>query len=152
MRVFRIAKPEHVHSALHGQGAALAPGRWNSRGVRVGYAATSVSLAMLEVLVHMSRENVPQGLRILTFEVPDDAIQVLPEDQWPIGWDALAYSETVRSVGDAFVAGLGSLALLVPSAIARGEKNVLINPAHPRFGEIARVANEPLAMDPRLFD
>ena len=50
MRVYRISRPEYVATALLGNGAALAPGRWNSRGVRLAYTASSVSLAMLEIL------------------------------------------------------------------------------------------------------
>jgi hypothetical protein len=40
----------------------------------------------------------------------------------------------------------------VPSAVAHGEFNVLINPTHPRFGEIALMSNDELAMDSRLFE
>lgn len=152
MRVYRISKPQYVDSALQGQGAALAPGRWNSKGVRLAYTASSVSLALLEILVHVSRESVPDGLRILAYDLPDDGISVLPQDQWPAGWDKLPYSDNVRAVGDAFIAEGRSLALLVPSALARGERNVLINPAHPRFAGIALVDDSPLALDPRLFD
>lgn len=48
MRVYRISKPEYVATALLGNGSALAPGRWNSAGVRLAYGAPSVSLAMLD--------------------------------------------------------------------------------------------------------
>lgn len=151
MRVYRISKPEHVATALHGNGASLAPGRWNSLGVRLAYAATSVSLAMLEILVHVNREDVPAGRRLLAYQVPDGAIRRLPEAEWPQGWSDLPYSDAVRRVGDAFVRDGRHLALQVPSAVARGESNILVNPAHPRFVEILQVANEPLALDPRLF-
>jgi len=152
MRVYRISKPEYVASALLGNGSALAPGRWNSTGVRLAYAAASVSLAMLEILVHVNREDVPEGRRLLCFELPDDAIHDLPTAEWPPGWGELPYSDAVRRVGDAFVREARHLALRVPSAVARGESNILINPAHPRFSEIALVSNDALALDPRLFE
>ncbi|HEY5851986.1 MAG TPA: RES family NAD+ phosphorylase [Lysobacter sp.] len=152
MRVYRISKPEHVASALLGNGSALAPGRWNTAGVRLAYAATSVSLAMLEILVHMNREDVPEGRRIVTYEVPDDAIEHLPENEWPDGWNRLPYSDTVRAVGDEFIRHGRHLAIRVPSAVARGESNLLINPAHPRFAEIRLLADHPLSLDPRLFE
>lgn len=152
MRVYRISKPEYVASALLGNGSALAPGRWNNAGVRLAYVATSVSLAMLEILVHVNREDVPEGRRLLCYELPDDAIHDLPEDEWPEGWDGLPYSDQVRMVGDAFVTGGRHLAIRVPSAVARGETNILINPAHARFAEIVLVSNDELALDPRLFE
>ena len=78
MRVYRISRPEYVATALLGNGAALAPGRWNSRGVRLAYTASSVSLAMLEILVHVNREDVPEGRRMLAYEIPDAALAELP--------------------------------------------------------------------------
>lgn len=151
MRVYRISRPEYVATALLGNGAALAPGRWNSRGVRLAYTASSVSLAMLEILVHVNREDVPEGRRMLAYEIPDAALAELPPNRWPRGWDKLPYSDAVRRVGDGFVRDGRQLALRVPSAVARGEFNVLVNPAHPQFGQIRLLADAPLALDPRLF-
>jgi RES domain-containing protein len=150
MRVFRISKPAFVANALSGQGAAQAPGRWNSIGVRVGYTAGSVGLAMLEVLVHVDKEDVPTDRRLLSYTVPDDAIQDLIDV--PPGWSELPYSSQVRAVGDQWIATGGSLALRVPSAVALHEVNILINPSHARFGEVVLIADEPLALDPRLFE
>ena len=151
MRVYRISRPEYVATALLGNGAALAPGRWNSRGVRLAYTASSVSLAMLEILVHVNREDVPDGRRMLAYEIPDAALAELPPNRWPRGWDKLPYSDAVRRVGDGVVRDGLHVALRVPSAVARGEFNVLVNPAHPQFGQIRLLADDPLALDPRLF-
>ena len=149
MRVYRISKPVHVATALSGLGSASFPGRWNSQGIRLAYTAGSASLAMLELLVHLDKEDVPTGLRLLSFDVPDDAIQEL--DPRPPGWDSLPYSATVRAAGDAWIAAGGSPALRVPSAVARYEFNVLVNPAHAEFPAIRLLDDQELALDPRLF-
>jgi len=149
MRVYRISKPAFIATSLSGQGAAVYPGRWNSLGVRLAYTAGSAALAMLEMLVHVDKEDAPIGLRLLSFDVPDDAIEVLAA--LPIGWNGLPYSAAVRAVGDAWIAASRSLALSVPSAIARYERNLLINPAHPRFADIALIADDDLVLDARLL-
>lgn len=149
--VYRISKKEHVATALLGIGAAMAPGRRNSAGVQLAYTAASESLTMLEMLVHVNLSDVPDGRRLLTYDVPDDAIHALAKSQWPKGWNEYPYSDEVRQIGDAFITAGKHLALRVPSAIVRTETNVLINPRHPRFAEIILVSDEPLAPDPRLF-
>ena len=148
MRVFRISKPAYVGTALSGQGSSMSPGRWNSRGVRLAYTAGSSALAMLELLVHLDKEDVPSGLRLLSYDVPDDAILEL--DPRPAGWDRLPYSAAVRAAGDAWIASAVSLALWVPSAIARHEFNVLINPAHPDAARITATIERQYVYDPRL--
>lgn len=150
MRVFCISKPAHVANALSGQGAAQAPGRWNSVGVRIGYTAGSASLAMLEMLVHVDKEDVPTDRWLLSYDVPDDAIQDLRD--LPPGWSDLPYSSQVRAVGDQWAASGASLGLRVPSAIALHESNILVNPGHPRFREVKLIDDEPLALDSRLFE
>jgi RES domain-containing protein len=150
MRVYRISKAVHVATALSGQGAALYAGRWNSKGVRLACTAGSVALAMLELLVHVDKEDAPTGLRLLSYELPDDAVQRL--DALPPGWSDLPYSRAVQAVGDRWIASARSLALHVPSAVARHESNVLVNPGHARFADVAWVANEALVLDARLFD
>lgn len=41
--------------------------------------------------------------------------------------------------------------LRVPSAVVPEESNVLIDPNHPRAGEVAVVSVRPFAFDPRLL-
>lgn len=149
MRVYRISKPAHVATSLSGLGSAAYPGRWNSQGVRLAYTAGSSALAMLELLVHLDKEDVPAGLRLLSFALPDDAVDTL--DPLPPGWDRLPYATAVRAAGDAWIASTASLALRVPSAVAHDESNLLVNPAHPRFAEVRLLDDRPLALDPRLF-
>ena len=53
--VWRIAKHTREFAAddINGGGAAAVGGRWNSEGKHVVYAATSVSLCVLETLAHL---------------------------------------------------------------------------------------------------
>lgn len=152
MRIYRISKPDYVDSALLGHGSALYPGRWNSKGVRLAYTAASVSLAMLEMLVHIDKEDVPADRLLLTFEIPNDGVRDLHEADLPQGWDRLPYCDLVRLVGDEWIEEGDSLALRVPSVVARYDHNILVNPAHPRFHEVQLVTVEPLALDARLFE
>ena len=46
-------------------------GRWNSPGRPVVYMAQSVALAVLENLVHMSRQDYPIGYVVVAATVPD---------------------------------------------------------------------------------
>ena len=149
MRAFRIAKAAHLDQVLSGIGAALYPGRWNSRGVAVVYTATGASLAMLEMLAHLPRTTVPSSYLLVEFELPDDSVR--PLDPVPRRFDALPVRGATRAAGDRWIASAGSLGLLVPSAVVPSEHNLLINPAHPRIGEIARIGSAPLRWDERLF-
>ena len=149
MQVWRISAARFAANALSGLGAARAGARWNSRGTAIAYTADTVALAMLELLVHVDRSDVPVGMRLLSFDLPDDAITNL--DPLPPSWRKLPYSQQVRAIGDEWARTNSGLALRAPSAVARGHTNLLINPAHQRFAEIKRLVNEPLAFDDRLF-
>lgn len=107
-----------------------------------------VTLSMLELLVHVDKEDVSTGQRLLSFDIPDDANVNLAT--LPVGWDPLAYSATVCAIDDDWIAAASSLSLRAPRAVARHERNVLVNPAHPRIGDLLQVANEDLVLDLRL--
>ncbi|MGH8802772.1 MAG: RES family NAD+ phosphorylase [Casimicrobiaceae bacterium] len=149
MQVFRITDRRYANHPLDGIGASLAGARWNSRGVRMGYAGGSRALVLLELLVHVSRGSVPASHVIVPIEIPGDAVAT-PE-VLPAGWDRLPYDIRVQSFGDAWIRSGASLGLRVPSAIVKAEWNVLINPAHPRFVDIRIGAAESLVWDQRLF-
>lgn len=149
MRVFRISALAHQASALSGVGAAMLGGRWNSRGVRMVYATWSRSLAILEMLVHTGRDSVPSGRVMLEIDLPDAAVGASPE--LPAGWDRLPYDPRVQATGDRWSKVESALAVWVPSAVVRHERNLLINPSHPDMSRVRVVDAEPLGVDPRLF-
>jgi RES domain-containing protein len=149
LRVWRITRPDYVATTLSGEGAARAGNRWNSRGVRMAYTSTSRALAVLELLVHVTRETVPTETVLVPIEVPDELIVELAHP--PKGWDEYPYLNAARVVGDKWARDKSSVALLVPSAVLKPEKNLLINPAHPDFRRIQIQAPEAKALDPRVF-
>ena len=51
--VWRICAPKYADTAYSGEGARIHGGRWNSKGRSVVYASESISLAVLEQLVHV---------------------------------------------------------------------------------------------------
>ena len=149
MQAYRLVSRAYVDQALSGIGAQRSGGRWNSKGIRMAYAALSRSLALLELLVHVPRTSVPRGCVMLPLFIPDDAVESLTT--LPTGWDRPPCSSAVQRAGDTWVGSGSAVALRVPNAIVRQEFNVLINPAHTRFGEIRTYEPETLAVDERLF-
>lgn len=134
---------------LSGRGGLLASGRWHHAGQPVVYLAESPAAAMLEVLVHLEidAEDVPDSLRLLRVDVPDDAscqaVSDLPE-HWE---DHLAGT---RALGDAWLAANATLLMKVPSAIMPHTDNFLFNPLHPEASQ-ATLLVESLKLDHRLL-
>jgi RES domain-containing protein len=147
--LWRVTRRIYCSNPLTGEGAARAGNRWNSKGVRIAYTSTSRPLAVLEMLVHVSRETVPSDAVLIPIEVPDHLVAELRE--LPDGWDQYPHRERAREVGDRWVRDRSSVALLVPSAVMRAENNLLINPAHPDFSKVRVHAPEENALDRRLF-
>jgi len=152
VRVWRLALGRHHE--LDGEGARLYGGRWNSPGVPVVYAATHLSLALLEQLVHVSLERLPDAFRAFAIELPDD-VPVETIRLAPAANDSMA----CRRYGDVWAAALRSAALIVPSVlvpatldpggIGTDERNVVLNPRHGSVGAW-RVVETAFRVDPRL--
>ena len=151
MQVWRLVKTRYASSAFDGEGARLYGARWNSPGSRVAYASMNSALAVLEVLVHMTAGTALSGYSLLTATLPDELVEDLAESALPMGWSASPVPPEAQAIGDAWVRSTRSLALRVPSVIVRGSFNVLINPAHPDFGQFAVDSVEPFDFDPRLL-
>lgn len=150
MQAWRIARA--AHRALDGEGARLAGGRWNSPGVPVVYASSTLSLAALEYLVHVDIEDVPDDLLALGIEVPDDAGSLeIRLDQLPPDWNRVEDHPACVDLGDEWAVTADALLLAVPSAIIPEELNLLINPAHPAAKTIRVTSSRQFAFDPRLL-
>lgn len=148
---WRIVKRRRARSAFDGEGARLYGGRWNSSGTRMVYVAGSVSLAVLEVLVHLGDVGVLSSYSLCAVEFEDGLIEPLDRSRLPADWRSYPAPPGSREIGDAWVKGGSSVILEVPSAVVERESNYLINPAHPDFASVNVGVPEPFEFDSRLF-
>lgn len=138
MRVWRLVRPAFgdAAAAFSGEGARRFGGRWNSVGRAVVYASEHLSLAALETLAHADRKRFARDLVAFEVHVPLDLIAVLDDANVPPGWRARPDAPAARAVGDAWLAARTHPALSVPSVLVPQERNVLLDPAHPRFADL----------------
>jgi RES domain-containing protein len=141
MKIYRL----HHHSRMAADytGAMLAGGRWNSIGSPMLYAAQNLSLACLEVLVHLDKRQLPSEYVWSTSDLPE-----LPA---PLSFAELNEVSACQSSGDSWLQAADSLAVTVPSVIVPEEFNILLNPNHPGYSGL--IWNNPrnFQFDPRLF-
>ena len=150
MRGFRLCRANYP--AYDGEGARRVGGRWNSKGTRVLYMSENRSLAVLEILVRLSA-SLPDRYVLGAADIPDDAaVEILDESRLPANWSTLdpREQEPTRVIGDEWIAQQRSAVLSVPSVIL-GERNYVLNPAHPDFRRIAFAEPVPFQFDMRLF-
>jgi RES domain-containing protein len=138
-RVYRVCRA--IHAQFDGEGARQVGGRWNRPGSAVVYMAESVSLAVLENLVHMSRDDFPIGYVVLAAAIPDE-IRIARVDQ-------IASREI--DIGEAWLGAAPTAVLRVPSRVVPSEYLYLLNPRHPDFSQISVEEIRPFTFDPRLF-
>ncbi len=137
---------------LDGEGSRLFGGRWNHPGVRVASTSTTLSLAVLEYIVHVDPHLLPLDLVSVKVIVPE---RILPKrvdmSSLPSNWRPYPAPEALTDIGDAWQRSGESLLLSVPSAVIPEETNVLVNPGHPDFARLRVDAPTPFAFDERLF-
>lgn len=148
---WRIIKSRRARSAFDGEGARLYGGRWNSPWTRVVYVAGSVSLAVLEVLVHLGDVGVLSSYSLCAVEFENVLIESLDRSTLPADWRSYPAPSGLRGIGDAWVRDGISAVLEVPSAVVERESNYLINPEHPNFDFLKIGEPELFEFDPRLL-
>jgi RES domain-containing protein len=127
-------------------------GRWTSRGRSAIYCAEHLSLALLEVLVHISDPDERSALRVrYRLQLDDSLVEPLPEGAVPDDFSPRTPYGITQPLGDDWLERADTPALSVPSAIVPMERNYLLNPLHPRFRAIAWDSGEPIVLDERLW-
>lgn len=151
IEAYRIVKTRYGMSAFDGEGAKRYGGRWNSVGTAVVYTSSTISLATLEILVHVDDLSLVRGLySIIPVRFDESLVQWLSADELPPRWSEPEVSVQTQLLGDRWIREARSAALAVPSAVTPPEWNFLLNPAHRDFAAVnigTMVAFEP---DPRL--
>ena len=150
LTAWRICAPRYADTAFSGEGGRIHGGRWNSKGRAVVYASESVSLAVLEQLVHAEGPALLDAFVVVSAALDEGAIEVLPLSSLPDDWRTYPAPPSTRRIGDARLSEGRSLAFKVPSVTVRGQHNYLIDPAHPDFAGIEVSEPEPLDLDPRI--
>lgn len=147
---WRIAKSAPQNEVFSGEGSRQFGGRWNSIGIPVVYTASHLSLAMLEILVHLRGKGPLPIFFAHPISFGESLVEQIPLSALPAGWDAEPPSMVSQGIGDSWVRNATSAILAVPNAVVPGEINFLLNPSHPRFAEITIGSPTPCRFDPRL--
>ena len=151
MEVFRLARKKYTIE-LSGRGAAISGARWNSKGTEIIYCAENRALAMAEVLVHLSLATLPGDFVMLTIIIPDEIdIEVLDLKTLKEDWSVFPGTFETAAMGDDFIRRNDSCVLKVPSAVVKGDFNLLINPYHKDFHKIKIIDQHDFPFDKRIF-
>ena len=144
VRCYRLCSGKY--SASDATGAFIAGGRWNRKGTHVLYTSGSLSLACLEILVHIREPRLPTDYVWSQIEVPGRLIGKPDFSQATV-----ADEQACAQFGSSWVDKEETAALEVPSVIIPNEFNLLINPMHADFSAIVFRPPRPFQFDARLL-
>ncbi len=149
MTVYRLTNGDYKND-LSGTGAKLYGGRWNSIGLAALYTTEHISLAVLEILVHIKSYRQPVDFHLLTIEIPETVgVTTMDLQKLKRNWkDDITYGQFI---GDEFLTKGQSLILKIPSVIIEQENNCLINPSHPDAVKIRIRSTATFLFDNRLY-
>ena len=146
---WRLTKTKHLATAWDGEGAKRAGGRWNSVGTAVVYASANLSLALVEILVHITSDALP-AYTAVPVEFDESLVTALAAKELPPNWKESPAPSSTQALGDAWVMAGRSVALRVPSVVVPVESNYLLNPKHIDFARVRIGSPMPFPFDPRL--
>lgn len=150
MRVWRICSRKHRR--FDGEGARLYGGRWNHTGTSVVYTSGSLSLAVLELFVHVDIDIAPGDLVAIQADIPDTlTIETIKIESLPRDWRRYPGVEALKDIGTAWASKASTAILSVPSAVIPVEHNYLLNPAHRDFKRIRLQKPVPFRFDARMW-
>jgi RES domain-containing protein len=148
---WRIVKSRYASTAFDGEGARLYGGRWNSPGTRMVYTSSTISLAVLEVLVHLQEASILSSYSLISASFNDVFVEHVDRSTLPDGWRTYPAPSELQHIGDEWVRSRSSAVLEVPSVIVERESNYLLNPTHPNFSSLVIGEPEPFTFDERLL-
>lgn len=149
LTAYRIGDPGGTYPIFDATGSKLGPGRWNTAVSPMIYTGEHYSTAMLEKLAH-GNGQVPPDQHWIEITIPPGVSYEVFSTAHHVGWDA-EDCLVAKAYGQAWQLSQRSLLLIVPSVVARMERNVLINQSHSEVRRIAHSLHQPIWRDARLF-
>jgi RES domain-containing protein len=149
---YRLTKTQYAAEAWTGYGAKLYGGRWNHKGYPTIYVSSSISLAALEVLVHVSNEAILEEYTLFSIEIPDDQVAYVASEHLPTNWRHDPAPLSTMELGTGWLQSGQGAALVLPSTIIPMENNAILNPSDVNFQHYLKsVVTLPFLFDSRLI-
>lgn len=142
MKAYRLIKSKWKSTAFDGEGSRLYGGRWNSAGKPCVYLAEYESLGILEALVHVEDQMALDTWCLFELSVDENELLILPDENLPLGWHSDPAPPDAQRIGDEWLESNSSLGIILPSAVARRDRNIMVNIAHPKFLDVLNSAIE----------
>ena len=150
-RAWRLTTRARGDTAFSGEGARCFGGRWNPSGPPTLYAAATISLAALERLSGADVDLAPPDLVVIPVEwSPEVPVTVLEDGDLSVE-RASPHPASTREIGPKWLREKAAPVLSVPSAIVPEEGVFVLNPSHPRLGELVVGPSRRFTYDPRLW-
>jgi RES domain-containing protein len=109
-------------------------------------------LCLAEIAVHTPIGVMPKDYFLITIEIPDyTEVILVNQKDLPNDWRKFPYSRSTQEIGNEFIIQNNLLYLKVPSALVKGDYNILINPLHDDFDKVKIMKTERFDFDERLF-
>ncbi len=148
---WRLDVDEFRDSWDAGEGAYIAGGRWNSKGVRAVYCSIDPGVAILELAAHKgfkALDTVPHVLTAFTISDPADVYVVGPEAIPVSNWLSPGIpSARQQAFGDTLLAERKFT--VIPSAVSSHSWNLIFVKANVAASYAVKF-QEPFVLDPRL--
>jgi RES domain-containing protein len=116
------------------------------------YTSSTLSLAILELLVHLDDDDLAKDYVGIPADIPASVeITLIRISALPREWRHLPRPQALADLGSRWASAREIAVLAVPSAIVPHDLNYLLNPLHPHFKRIRIGWPEPFSFDPRLW-
>lgn len=150
MKAWRLVRSEYAEEAFTGEGARRAGGRFSAPGTSVVYSGESLSLALLEVLVHLPSSRILYQYVAFLISFSSSAVEHVDEEDLPGNWRTNPIPRENHRIGEEWIRRGSSPVLQVPSAVVPRERNFLLNPRHSAFDELEIEGPLDPEIDPRI--
>lgn len=149
---WRIVKKTREREAFSGEGARRYGGRWNHRGTPVVYVSDSLSLAALELFVHLGPAHRTMTFATFSVDIPDGvAVHTLAPGGLPENWREEPPPDECKQAGTNWVEAGGSAVLQVPSVVVPIENNYVVNVGNSALQKLKVSQHDDFMFDPRMW-
>ena len=96
--VWRISAAKYQNTAFSGIGGLYVPGRWHTQGHKIVYTAENLSLASLEVFVHLESDR--PKLVATKAELDEElAVEEIAVESLPVNWQDSEMYPKLQQIG-----------------------------------------------------